>query len=226
MNRWTSVLHCRCPMKSRTVSNLSALTYGTLLLVGCAGSSFSGGVGDSAGGSNAAGTIGSSGTTSVGATGSSGSSAGGTTHGGAGMPGSSGGPSSAGTTGSSGTSAGGATSGGAGNSGGAGHSGGGNSGTGNDGGVSNAGAGTGNQCAVNTDCMACAYPTAPKQTADCYCANCAIKPLAKTTCMANQAAWAAICSSTPRICPAIACIVPPTPVCTAGMCVAAGGSVL
>ena len=46
-------------------------------------------------------------------------------------------------------------------------------------------AGAGTQCSADTDCTACAYPTAPKQASDCYCASCAATPLSKAACSAR-----------------------------------------
>jgi hypothetical protein len=55
-------------------------------------------------------------------------------------------------------------------------------------------------------------------TLTCYCASCANKSLPKATCASNQAASQAVCSAVPRACPAIACVLPPTPACVSGMC--------
>ena len=77
------------------------------------------------------------------------------------------------------------------------------------------------KCEADSDCVACAYPTAPQKDADCYCANCASKVLSKSACESNHAAWTKVCGGTPRVCPAIACVLPPQPKCKSNMCVAA-----
>ena len=99
------------------------------------------------------------------------------------------------------------------------------SGGASNGGASSGGTAAATYCMASTDCVDCAYPTAPQTSADCYCAVCAITPLSKTACTSNQAAWQAVCSGTPRACPAIACVPPAAPVCTNNVCTA-GASTL
>lgn len=80
-------------------------------------------------------------------------------------------------------------------------------------------------CTSNSDCTACAYTTAPANSSQCYCANCAITPMTKTQCEANQSAWKDNCSNVPMACPAIACVMPSPVACVGGLCgVAAGGT--
>ncbi len=80
------------------------------------------------------------------------------------------------------------------------------------------GAGAQNLCTTDADCTACAYLFAPRKLADCYCASCGDAALSKSGCAENQKAWQAVCSGTPRPCPAIACIQPRAPSCTRGVC--------
>jgi len=75
-------------------------------------------------------------------------------------------------------------------------------------------------CNTDSDCIDCAYPTAPQKEADCYCAGCAATPMSKSTCAANQADFSKVCANVVRPCPAIACILPPTPACKSHQCVA------
>jgi hypothetical protein len=210
-------------MHTHSLSTLCALNLAAGLLVGCGGSttpSGSEGVGGSAGaaagGGSSAGTtnggaigasgaanggaIGASGAASGGAIGASGAASGGAPHGGSSGAASGGAPHG----GSSGAASGGAPHGGA-------------SGAAN-GGAQSGGAGQSTPCSVDTDCVDCAYPTAPAQASDCYCANCALTPLLKPACASNQAAWQAECRPLPRACPAIACLSPAPPVCKNGVC--------
>jgi hypothetical protein len=134
---------------------------------------------------------------------------------------SSGGDSTAGSS-SAGETGGGASSGGSANAGTSGTATAGSaSGGGSSGGNSSGGAGgTAMSCDQDSDCMACAYPTAPQTTGDCYCATCASKPMSKASCMENQAQYAKVCGNVHLPCPAIACVLPPEPVCRSHMCVA------
>jgi len=84
---------------------------------------------------------------------------------------------------------------------------------------SSGGGGRAATCRQDSDCVACAYPTAPHSPVDCYCATCNDVPLAKDTCDANRAEFEKVCK-VPMVCPAIACVKPPDPVCDKNMCVA------
>ncbi len=86
-------------------------------------------------------------------------------------------------------------------------------------GTSNGGAEWGRVCTADSDCVVCVYPSAPRKTADCYCATCTGEqlPLSETSCDANHAAWQAVCSAVPMDCNANECA-SPKPVCKAGMC--------
>jgi hypothetical protein len=78
-------------------------------------------------------------------------------------------------------------------------------------------------CDQNTDCVMCAYPTAPVNAQECYCINyCGPTPMSKAECSANQAQFDKICANVHLPCPAnlIQCLPPPEPVCTSHMCVA------
>jgi hypothetical protein len=88
------------------------------------------------------------------------------------------------------------------------------------GGVTTGGSSGDGACDADTDWTDCADPTAPKTEADCYCANCAFTPMSKTDCSANQADFAKVCANVHRVCPAIACVLPPKPVCKSHKCVA------
>jgi hypothetical protein len=208
-------------MKRRFASIAGTLGCVTLLVVACGGADFEGPSGGDAGatsgGSSSSGAAGepNAGSDSGGtASGTAGSNSGGSSSGGTASGGTNGGG-TAGTSsgGTAGSDSGGTASGGTNSGGTAGTTGGGM-----------AGSGGGNmnplRCETDTDCVACAYPTAPQKEADCYCASCAGAPLSKSACAANHEAWTKTCGGTPRICPAIACVVPPVPQCKSHMCVA------
>ena len=184
-------------MKHRFGSLAAALGCVTLLVVACGGSDFegpSGSSGNASGGSQAAGAAGKpSGGSASGGSASGGSASGGATNGGS-------------ASGGSASGGGGMASGGGGMASGGSASGGSN--------------GDPLKCEMDSDCVQCAYPTAPQTEADCYCANCANKALSKTACTTNQAAWTKVCSKTPRPCPAIACLPLEAPKCKSKMCVA------
>ena len=146
-------------------------------------------------------------------TGSGGGSAGATSFAGAtsSAGASTGGGGSGGATGTAGSSTGGAAHGGSSNGG---------SSTGGTahGGSNNGGSNNGRECNADSDCVGCAYPTAPQQASDCYCASCPSTSLSKAACVNSQAAWQAVCKGMMRVCPAVACVVPPVPVCKSGLC--------
>ena len=177
-------------MKHRFGSLAAALGCVTLLVVACGGSSFEG-------------PSGSSGAPSAGA---NSSGTGGKASGGSASGGSASGGSASGGTASGGVASGGVASGG----------------TVRGGGGTASGGTSGDplRCEADTDCVACAYPTAPQKEADCYCASCAGTPLSKTACASNHDAWTKTCGATPRPCPAIACVLPPIPKCKSHMCAA------
>jgi hypothetical protein len=191
------------PMKHRFGSLAAALGCVTLLVVACGGSDFegpSGSSGATTGGASSAGAAGKS----AGGSASGGSASGGTASGGAITGGTASGGAITGGTASGGAITGGTASGGA-----------------TTGGTASGGAsGDPLKCEADTDCVACAYPTAPQKEADCYCASCAGTPLSKTACTSNHEAWTKTCGATPRPCPAIACVMPPIPKCKSKMCVA------
>jgi hypothetical protein len=176
-----------------------ALGCGLFLVFGCGGSSFEGAEGG--GGSHA----------------TAGTSSGGDSTAGSSSAGKTGGGESDGGSSSGGVSNGGSATAGAGGTTTAGSATGGSSTGGSNGG---AGGSAAMSCEQDTDCMACAYPTAPQTTGDCYCASCASKPMSKASCMANQAQHAKVCGNVHLPCPAIACVLPPEPVCRSHMCVA------
>ncbi len=186
-------------MKHRFGSLAAALGCVTLLVVACGGSSFEGPSGSSgapSAGANSSGTGGKA----------SGGSSGGTASGGTASGGSASGGVASGGTASGGSATGGTASGG--------------SASGGGGTASGGTTGDPLKCDADTDCVACAYPTAPQTAAECYCASCAGIPLSKTACASNHEAWTKTCGATPRPCPAIACIVPPIPKCKSHLCVA------
>lgn len=71
----------------------------------------------------------------------------------------------------------------------------------------------------DSDCVACAYPTAPKTALDCYCTNCNEEPRSVTACMANRAAYEKVCADVLLPCTAVICPPPPPPQCQKLMCV-------
>jgi hypothetical protein len=73
-------------------------------------------------------------------------------------------------------------------------------------------------CAIDSDCMQCAYPTAPQSEDDCYCTVCANTPVSRDECLFNAAAYKTHCSGIAEVCPATVCILPPPTACTAGEC--------
>ena len=124
------------------------------------------------------------------------------------------------TAGSSGTTNAGSSSGGSSSAGSGGNATGGSSGRGGsatDGGMSSGGAPT-TRCETSSDCVDCAYPTAPQTAEQCYCAICAATPMTQSMCAANQATFAKVCADVHRPCPAIACVLPPEPVCRSHTC--------
>jgi hypothetical protein len=76
-------------------------------------------------------------------------------------------------------------------------------------------------CSHDSDCVMCAYTKAPENSSQCYCATCAITPLTKSQCDANQAAWQESCANVILACPAIACIAPQSVACVNGQCAVA-----
>ncbi|HEY3235946.1 MAG TPA: hypothetical protein VGJ84_14610 [Polyangiaceae bacterium] len=82
----------------------------------------------------------------------------------------------------------------------------------------------GTECTTDADCVICAYPTAPKDSTECYCAICPHVALNQTTCEQNQQAWLAANCAGAVLCPAVLCIAPPTAHCSsAGACYATQG---
>ncbi|MCA9518366.1 MAG: hypothetical protein KC635_25705, partial [Myxococcales bacterium] len=75
-------------------------------------------------------------------------------------------------------------------------------------------------CAGDSDCTWCQYPTPPVFESDCYCLNCAQTVLDTTTCEANAAAWADVCSAWATSCPLAGFCPPPDndPACMGGHC--------
>ncbi len=81
--------------------------------------------------------------------------------------------------------------------------------------------GASSTCSQGSDCTNCAYPKAPEDSSQCYCAICAATPMTKSQCEANQSAWQQNCANVAMACPAIACVLPAAAVCANGQCVAA-----
>ena len=100
--------------------------------------------------------------------------------------------------------------------------GGGATGGGGAGGVSSGGSAGGPSisCDDDSDCVACAYATAPVSAQDCYCPNCGNTPMSKTGCSANEAQFQKVCADVHLLCPAIKCLPPPAPACKNHMCAA------
>lgn len=96
--------------------------------------------------------------------------------------------------------------------------------TGGSAGAPSATGGTSSACSVASDCTDCAYTKAPGDATACYCANCALTPMSKTQCVANQNAWSAVCANVRMACPAIACIAPAPPACVSGVCTASSSA--
>jgi len=196
----STVCYPRAPTLKRRV-NFGLFASGALWLVACGGSAFTGSGGGSAGATSFAGATSSAGAStggggSGGATGTAGSSTGGAAHGGSSTGGAAHGGSSNGGSSTGGTAHGGS----------------------NNGGSNNGGSNNGRECNADSDCVGCAYPTAPQQASDCYCASCPSTSLSKAACVNSQAAWQAVCKGMMRVCPAVACVVPPVPVCKSGLC--------
>lgn len=206
------------------MKKLMASAVVLLLGVACGGDSFSTAPGGGSGSSSGAqasdgGKTGKAGSSSGQAgseanggasSGKSGSSSGGHSSGGATNGGASSGGTSNGGTSNGGSSSGGLTGGGV------------TSGGATSGGMSTGGSATGGAtaCEKAEDCVACAYPTAPKAINECYCTNCNDKPMAKTACEANQVKYQKVCANAPIACTDVICEPPPAPNCEQHMCVA------
>ena len=74
-------------------------------------------------------------------------------------------------------------------------------------------------CEADSDCLQCVFNKAPTKTEECYCTNCAWKPLTQQQCVTNRVAYGKYCDKAAIPCPAIACVAPPEAHCVAGMCV-------
>lgn len=179
---------------------------GTLLVAGCSGSSFSGNEQGNAGNLGAGGTESTAGNNGQAGSANAGAHTGGSNAAGSGGAETGGGSAGRASAGNGGLTNGGATLGGAG-------------GTSN-GGSGGAGSGV---CKQDSDCLQCVYNKAPQTADDCYCTNCSWKPLTKSECETNHAAFEKVCSKTPIPCPAIICAAPLEARCDKGMCVSGGG---
>ena len=83
--------------------------------------------------------------------------------------------------------------------------------------------GASSTCSQGSDCTNCAYPKAPEDSSQCYCAICAATPMTpnRNVKPTNRHGSRTVPTSAAMACPAIACVLPAAAVCANGQCVAA-----